>query len=820
MASASAGPLTVYRVLDLTDERGQLAGALLASLGAEVILVEPTEGSRSRSLGPWSPGPEDSRQSLSHWSYNRGKKSVVLDLATGSGRDTLRDLAAGADVLIESGLPGELRSLGLGYHDLAAINPALVYVSITAFGQDGPKSSWPATDLTVMASAMTLALTGDADRPPVRVSIPQAFLHAGADAATGALMALHERRSSGLGQHVDVSAQQSCLQATQSTVLSVPLRCPVPQRAAGGVRAGDLEVRLVFPCRDGHVSITFLFGPAIGPFTARFMEWIYEEGGCDEATRDKDWIAYGLLLASGEEPLDEYRRVQGVVEAFTRTKTKAELLDTALHRRLLIAPVSTLEDLATSEQLADREFWDFVEDPSLSDQPIRAPGPMAQLSATPLARMGRPPRLGEHTESVTSEPARQVAAPVAGGAAARSALEGLKVLDLMWVMAGPAITRVLADYGATVVRVESATRTETARTISPFLDNIPEPERSGLFFNMNAGKLNCAINVAKPEARGVIDDLIRWADVVTESFSPRVMRAWGLGYEDIRRVNPGVVMISSCLMGQSGPLADYAGFGNLGAAFAGFYDPTGWPDRGPAGPFGAYTDYVSPRYGLAALLAALDHRDRTGEGQYIDLSQAEASMQFLGPIIVSHAIGGTGRGRQGNRDADLAPHGVYPAAGDDQWIAIACQSDQQWKALCTLLRRPDLAGDPGLTSVAGRLARADEVDAELARSTATLNAQTAARLLRSEGIAAHAVQSSLECFTDHQLLHRGHFVLIDHELHDVVHVEGPRFKLSRTPGSVQGRIAAVGGDTYAVLSEMLGYGEDRITDLYAAEALE
>ena len=566
MTHAAVGPLTVYRVLDLTDERGQLAGALLGSLGAEVILVEPPGGSRSRSEGPWSPGPEDRRQSLSHWSYNRGKKSVVLDLASAQGRDALRRLAAGADVLIESGMPGELPSLGLGYDDLAAINPALVYVSITAFGQDGPKANWPATDLTVMASAMALHLTGDADRPPVRVTVPQAFLHAAADAATGALLALHERRSSGRGQHVDVSAQQSCLQATQSTVLSIPLRCPVPQRTAGGVRAGSLEVRLVFPCRDGHVSITFLFGAAIGPFTARFMEWIYEEGGCDQATRDKDWIGYGLLLATGEESLDEYRRVQGVVEAFTLTKTKAELLDAALHRRLLIAPVSTLEDLAANEQLAAREFWDFVDDPALSDQPIRAPGPMAKFSATPLARVDRPPRLGEHTEAVLTEAVRpgrsrspaDTGTPTTPGTrtttGTRSTLDGLKVLDLMWVMAGPAITRVLADYGATVVRIESATRTETARTISPFLDNIPEPERSGLFFNMNVGKLNCAVNVAKPEARQVIEDLIRWADVVTESFSPRVMRRWSLGYEDIRQINPSVVMISSCLMGQSGPL--------------------------------------------------------------------------------------------------------------------------------------------------------------------------------------------------------------------------------------------------------------------------
>ncbi|MBO0730812.1 MAG: CoA transferase, partial [Acidimicrobiaceae bacterium] len=765
-------PLAGYRVLDLTDERGQLAGALLRSLGAEVILIEPAEGCRSRSLGPWSSGREGPRQSLSHWSYNRGKKSVVLDLASRPGRDELRRLAAGADVLIESGMPGELRSLGLGFDDLAAINPALVYVSITAFGQEGPKATWPASDLTVLASAMVLDITGDADRPPVRVSVPQGFLHAAADAATGALLALHERRSSGLGQFVDVSAQQSCLQATQSSVLSTPLRSSVPRRTAGGVRLGDLDVQLVWPCRDGHVSITFLFGAAIGPFTRRFMEWIHEEGGCDKSTCDKDWISYGVLLLTGQEPLEEYERVKRVVEEFTLTRTKAELLDAALHRRLLIAPVSTLDDLATSEQLAAREYWDFVDDPSLSAQPIRAPGPVARFSATPLARVGRPPRLGEHTESVLGEAGRRVAFEVAATETHRPALEGLKVLDLSWVMAGPAITRVLADYGATVVRIESATRTETARTIAPFLDNNPEPENSGLFFNMNAGKLNCAINLAKPEAREVIHDLVRWADVVAEAFSPRAMRGWELNYEALRKINPSLVMLSSCLMGQNGPLSAYAGFGNLGGAYAGFYDLAGWPDRGPAGPYGAYTDYVSPRYGLAALLAALDHRARTGEGQHIDLSQAEASMHFLGPAIVSHAVGGTTLGRPGNRDTDMAPHGVYPSEGEDEWVAIACQSDEQWKALCALLDRADLASEQGLTSAAGRLARADEVDAELARWTARHGAAEAAEQLRNEGIPAHAVQSSPGCFADPQLVHRGHFVEVDHELHGVVHVEG------------------------------------------------
>src|SRR5439155_6970639 len=204
-------------------------------------------------------------------------------------------------------------------------------------------------------------------------------------------------------------------------------------------------------------------------------------------------------------------------------------------------------------------------------------------------------------------------------------------------------------------------------------------------FNMTAGKRSVAVDLTLPESRDVLEDLVRWADVVVESFSPRGRAALGIDYETLAALNPNLVMMSSCLFGQSGPLERYAGFGTMGASLSGFFHLTGWPDRPPCGPFGAYSDYVSPRFALAALLAALDHRRRTGEGQYIDFSQAEAAVHFLTPALMEFAVEGTGGGRQGNDDARMAPHGVYAAAGEDRWVAVACQTDDQWQSLSGLI---------------------------------------------------------------------------------------------------------------------------------------
>jgi benzylsuccinate CoA-transferase BbsF subunit len=400
------------------------------------------------------------------------------------------------------------------------------------------------------------------------------------------------------------------------------------------------------------------------------------------------------------------------------------------------------------------------------------------------------------------------------------ALDDVKVLDFMWVMAGPTATRVLADYGAQIVRLESTRRIDTARTLAPFHGGEPGPERSGIFQNLNAGKRMLTLDPTRPEGREVVLDLVRWADVVTESFSPKAMRGWGLGYEALRAVKPDVIVLSSCLMGQTGPLASFAGYGNLAAAISGFSNLGGWPDRPPAGPFSAYTDYVSPRFITAAILAALEYRRRTGLGQHIDLSQAEASLHFLGPALLDYTVNGRVAGRIGNRDRDLVPHGVYPAAGDDRWIAIAVDGDAQWRALCTAMDAPALADDPRFATAEARRAHEDALDAVVGAWTASHDMLAAEATLQAQGVPAHAVQNSRELAADAQLRHRGHFVTVPHPLLGTTVVEGSRFRLSGTPAQVTGPAPTYGADTHAILTDVLGYDDDRITALIAAGALE
>jgi crotonobetainyl-CoA:carnitine CoA-transferase CaiB-like acyl-CoA transferase len=390
----------------------------------------------------------------------------------------------------------------------------------------------------------------------------------------------------------------------------------------------------------------------------------------------------------------------------------------------------------------------------------------------------------------------------------------------MWVMAGPAATRILADYGATVVRIESVNRIDTARTLHPFHNNQFGPDASGLFQNVNAGKLGITLDLSKKEAREVVFDLVRWADLVTEAFSPKAMKAWGLDYDQLRKVKPDIIMLSTCLMGQSGPLARFAGFGNLAAAISGFYNLCGWPDRAPAGPFGAYTDYVSPRFTAIAILAALEHRRRTGQGQYIDQSQAEASLHFLAPAVLDYSANDRVQERNGNRHREIAPHGVFPAAGEDCWVAIACTSQEQWQELCGLMGRSALAQDSRFVNSSARQQNGDELDHIISEWTGTLDAHEIEKRLQARGVPAAAVQNSSDMYADPQLQHRGHFNELEHPVYGKTTVEGSRFRLSRTPAEVTRSAPTVGRDNQYVLEKILGYSEERITDLVVAGALE
>ena len=278
-------------------------------------------------------------------------------------------------------------------------------------------------------------------------------------------------------------------------------------------------------------------------------------------------------------------------------------------------------------------------------------------------------------------------------------------------------------------------------------------------------------------------------------------------------------MFSTCLMGQTGPLASFAGFGNLAAAISGFHNLTGWADRAPAGPFGAYTDYVSPRFTAIAILAALEYRRRTGKGQYIDQSQAEASLHFLGPALLDYSANGRVQIRVGNSDRDCAPHGIYPSKGEDRWVAIVCKTDDDFDALCDLMKRPDLARDTRFKTLSDRHKNAPALDEIVSAWSRELEPREAERLAQARSIPAHAVQNSAEFWTDPQVRHRGHFVELPHPVYGKTIVEGPRAKLSRTPARARRAAPTLGQDNQYVLEKILGYTEEQIGEIAGSGVL-
>jgi crotonobetainyl-CoA:carnitine CoA-transferase CaiB-like acyl-CoA transferase len=387
------------RVLDLTTERGLLCGQILGDLGADVIKIEPVGGSPVRQLPPFfqnAPGPE---RSVYWWAYNRNKRGITLNLEREQGRAIFRQLAGHADFLLESANPGYWSQRGIGYQELAALNPGLIGVSITPFGQDGPKAGYADSDLIIMAAGGVLILYGDEDRAPIRMSVPQAYLHASADGAIAALIAYYGRLESGIGQHVDVAAQESVGLANQSNALTLPIRGEETRRMAGGAQLGPLRVPLVWNAKDGQITFVFLFGSALGPFTQKFINYLYEQGACDEAMRDTDWIGYGADLLSGRLPMEDYERRKTVIAEFFRQKTKAELFEAARARTMLIAPVSTIEDVLQNPQFIAREYWQHMGHPETGTTMIY-PGPFARLSAKPIVFRRPPPRVGEHNREV------------------------------------------------------------------------------------------------------------------------------------------------------------------------------------------------------------------------------------------------------------------------------------------------------------------------------------------------------------------------------------------------------------------------------------
>ena len=397
--------------------------------------------------------------------------------------------------------------------------------------------------------------------------------------------------------------------------------------------------------------------------------------------------------------------------------------------------------------------------------------------------------------------------------------DGIKIADFSWVGVGPITAKYLADHGATAVRVETAAPMDILRIAGPFKDNLPGPDRSQFFGDFNTSKFGLTLDLKNPAGVDLAHRLIAWADLYIESFTPGTVERLGIGYEKACILNPAIIMVSTCLMGQTGPAASFPGFGFHAGAIAGFYEVTGWPDLPPDGPWMAYTDTIAPRFLAATIMAALDHRRRTGQGQHIDASQLEIALHFLAPQIMDYHVSGRMVSRDGNRSATAAPHGAYPCEGDDWWCAIAVENDGQWEALRRAMGDPDWARERRFETVQGRLDHQDEIDRNLAQWTSSRLPQQVMDLLQLKGVPAGVVQRSSDLLQDPQLAHRGFFRYMDHAEMGNIPYTGHQFRIGGYDNGPRFPAPVMGQHNEMVLRELLGMSEEEVTEATIGGAL-
>ncbi|MBI3954135.1 MAG: CoA transferase [Chloroflexi bacterium] len=397
----------------------------------------------------------------------------------------------------------------------------------------------------------------------------------------------------------------------------------------------------------------------------------------------------------------------------------------------------------------------------------------------------------------------------------RDVLEGVRVVDFCWAGVGPMTTRHLADFGAEVIKVESMTRVEVCRRAGPHRSAPPDQDSSTQFGNYNSNKLSVSINVKHPEGVELIKRLLRVADVVTDSFSGGVMERLGLGYPQLRQIKPDIIAASLSLMGQSGPHSEYRGHGHILQAMGGLNQLTGWPERQPFAPALAFTDYWVPQLWATAIVGALAHRQKTGQGQFLDCAGLEGAIHATGTAILEFTANGTVRARSGHRHPGYAPHGIYRCRGQDAWCAIAVASDEEWQSFCRALGNPPWTQDERFATCGGRAENAAELDSRITAWTQERSAPDAMRLLQQAGVAAGVAQTVRDLHDDPQLKHRGHFWEWPDPDFRKFTFEGPAFQLSKTPARLRRPSPKLGEHNSYVFLEVLGLADAEYADFIA-----
>ena len=810
--------LSDLRVLELSSSvAAEYCGKLLADFGARVIKVEPPGcGSKTRAMGPSAAGGEP-RESSGLFAYlNTNKQSVILDTASPAGLEALRNLVRGIDVVIDDHPKGWLEDIGIDPANCASQHPALIVCSITPFGYEAPATLQIARSVNVLHSSWGYhtPCQADATKPPltgVGRFLPD--YESGLSAALAIAATLYWRESSGRGQFIDVS-QQASMASLVDYVLGQMVAGTMDVSARR--QAYDLGgPATFFQCRDGYVYL-----------------WLSEPGHWNgmwtlmgEPGWMRDYPERWLELHLTPERIDQCR---AEIARWMKDQDKSEVASRAQKLGVPLVPVNTMEDVFHSSQMKFRKFFTEIEHPTLGT--LHYPTVPYRLGATP-ARIDEPaPLLGQHTDEVLRESsqciaAREIAPPLQGAvsdaratrngdAAPRGGggpLQGVRVLEVTKIWAGPYTGKLLAFLGAEVIRVESYDSLDATRAFG----NKDINDAPG-FQAINPGKYSVQLSMKSDEGRRLVQELAKVSDIFIENLRPGAAKRMGLGYEALRAIKRDIVAVSMSMYGNEGPLSYQTGYAPCFSALAGICHMAGY-EGGPPVLFNQR--YGDSSYGTAAAYAAvvaLHHRRRTGEGQFVDVSAVESLTAMLGDCFMEYFVTGRVPERQGARHPEMAPHGLYPCA-DGEWISIAVQSDQEWRALCEAMEQPALA--TRYADAHGRRLNVHELDAMLAAWTRTRSARELGSELQRRGVAAFKSLNAIDLVSDATLWERRFYSHVTDHAQRSIPIVGAPWRMSATPAPIGRAAPNLGEHNDYVLGELLGLSVERRQRLVAEKVI-
>jgi len=845
------GPLTGIRVIELADEQAEYCGLTLAGLGADVIKIEPPGGNPTRRLGPFYEDREDPERSLFFWQYNRGKRSLVLDLHQERDRERFRALVASADILLESTPRGELDRLGLSADALMRQTPALIVARVSPFGDHGPWADFKGSDLIHLALGGVMmncgydpAPGGQYDLPPIAPQMWHAFHIAGEQLAFSIVAALLYRWRAGQGQKVSCAIHEAVAKSTEVDLMTwVMRRALVMRQTSRHAREGVTPHPSIVHTKDGRwVMANLGTRPGETKALVALLEKYGIEAGLDA---EKSTLPTSGRFVPGTGPSVAKRdhameAVQRFVRAFTYEHVPWR---EAQEAGMLWAPLRKPHENAMDEHWLVRKSCTDIEHPELGRAFRYATSKwLATRTAWTVGR--RAPLLDEDAATVTPERTRElpVAAPDARPPAGEPLsprgkpfpLHGIRILDFTWFLASAGGTRFLAAFGAESIKVELKSHPDTRMAaMAPIggraardaatgpLQGVTDPDMGGQFNNKNPGKRGVSLNVRHPKGLEIARRLVAMSDIVAEGFSPGVLDSWGLGYDAMRAIKPDIIYVQQSGMGAQGTYGRFRTVGPVANSFSGLSEMSGLPEPAPPAGWGySYLDWMGAYSFALAMLTALFHRERTGEGQWVDASQAEVGLLISGTAILDWSANGRIWSRYGNRSPHkpAAPHGAYPSLGVDRWIAIACFTDAEWRALAQVAGHPEWASDVRFKDLAGRLKHHDALDALVAGWTTSRDGYETMMALQRAGVPAGVCQTAGDrCDRDPQLA----------ALEWLTEVTGTKIgrwpiaevpiKLSASPAYIGGRIdrgaPCYGEDNDYVYGELLGMSSAEIKTL-------